>query len=123
MLDVLLVFPTDTFLLFMPTIYRKPKRQVKSYRRDERQVIYQDKRWKELRELKLQQSNYLCEDCLAKGIVTTALDVHHIKSFMSTSDQSEREQLAFDINNLVALCREHHLIRHGLKSNRDKENK
>ena len=41
------------------------------------QRLLNSKRWKELRQWKLQQ-NPLCEICRAKGLVRSAIDVHHI---------------------------------------------
>lgn len=81
-------------------------------RRKERQAVYNTKRWKELRLLKI-QSNPLCEDCLKNGKITPSEEVHHIKSFCKKGLSPEEKELrAYDYGNLVSLCRECHWRRH-----------
>lgn len=53
----------------------------------------------------------LCELCLAKGIVTSAIDIHHIDSFMNYTD-TKRLTKAFDFNNLMSICKECHAKEH-----------
>ena len=94
----------------MPTIYRPPKNTNKdSYsakRKAERQEVYSSTTQKPL-----------CECCLKKGIIRTAQDVHHVISFMSTSNPVERDRLAYDLDNLQSLCRECHNAIHNPKKN------
>ena len=92
-----------------------------SERKKIRQSIYNTPTWKNLRKVVLMK-NPLCVDCQAelatKGKTdgdTLAIDVHHKDSFMRYIDNKEKMyQKAFDINNLVGLCKFHHLKRHGL---------
>lgn len=107
----------------MPTIY-KPKKKVtvnnQAYyqqRRKERQKIYNTSTWQKLR-LSYMQQHPLCEECLKKGIIRSAKDIHHIISFMTTDDMCERERLAFDSSNLQALCRECHNEKHNKKGSK-----
>ena len=105
----------------MPTIYRPPRNTNKdSYsakRKAERQAIYSSTTWKQLRETKLRQKP-LCECCLKQGIIKVAQDVHHVISFMSTSNPVERDRLAYDLDNLQSLCREcHNAINNPKKNN------
>jgi len=93
----------------MPTIY-KPKKE-KEKRIDnyytERQRIYNSERWHKLSEYK-RSVTPLCELCEEKGITRPAEDVHHIISFMKGHDRGEREELAYNYNNLMSLCKECH---------------
>jgi len=78
----------------------------------ERQELYQSKRWKTLRKLMV-QNHPLCEDCLKEGKITPTEEIHHIKSpFARGLSQEEKEKRAYDVDNLVALCKECHIRRH-----------
>ena len=61
------------------------------------------KRWKQLREWKLQQ-NPLCELCEAEGFVRSAIDVHHKTPCESARTLQEMERLCYNPNNCVLLC-------------------
>lgn len=81
-------------------------------RHKERQAIYNTKRWKELRSWMVQEYP-LCQDCLKKGIITPTQEIHHIKSpFVSGLTEEEKINRAYDVENLVALCRDCHIKRH-----------
>ena len=67
------------------------------------QRLLNSKRWKQLRQWKLQQ-NPLCELCEAKGFVQSAIDVHHKTPVESAHTPQEMEQLCFNPSNLQALC-------------------
>lgn len=109
----------------MPTIYKPKKKTVTNnqaffqLRRKERQKIYNTDRWRKLR-LNYLSQHPLCEECLKKGIIRSAKDIHHIISFMTTDDMCERERLAFDSSNLQALCRECHNKEHNKKGSKSK---
>lgn len=101
----------------MPTIY-KPK---KSRKRDEnnfhdaeRRKVYNTERWRRLRAWKF-ACNPLCEMCLEDDKVVPAEDIHHIVSFMSTDDPTQRNFLAYDFDNLMSLCKQCHGIIHNSK--------
>ena len=66
--------------------------------------IYNSREWKELRIAKLRSTNGLCEECLKDGIVTSARCVHHVVPIETAKTKDEMKRLAFDINNLRALC-------------------
>lgn len=87
----------------MPYLKKPIKQRNKAFKREDRQKIYQSTRWKELRQSKLMQQP-LCELCLAKGIVTPAIDVHHIDSFMNYTG-TERLTKAYDFTNLQSVCK------------------
>nr|WP_320038870.1 HNH endonuclease signature motif containing protein [uncultured Bacteroides sp.] len=90
-----------------------PKKPRKDFRKKERQAVYNTKRWKELRTLKL-MLNCLCEECEKMDKVTVATEVHHKDSFMKYQG-IEREEKAFDIDNLESLCSDCHKKEHGKK--------
>ena len=69
----------------------------------DKQEIYNSREWKELRILKM-RANPLCEECMKEGIVTSARCVHHIVPIETARTKDEMKRLAFDINNLRALC-------------------
>ena len=66
--------------------------------------IYNSREWKELRIAKLRSTNGLCEECLKQGIVTSARCVHHVVPIETARTKDEMKRLAFDVNNLRALC-------------------
>ena len=66
--------------------------------------IYNSREWKELRIAKLRSTNGLCEECMKEGIVTSARCVHHVVPIETARTKDEMKRLAFDINNLRALC-------------------
>ena len=53
----------------------------------------------------------LCEDCMQRGIVVPAVEVHHIEFI--TPDNINDPNITLNPDNLVALCRECHRARHG----------
>lgn len=107
----------------MPTIYKPKKKKVTNnqafyqQRRKERQKIYNTDRWRKLR-LNYLSQHPLCEECLKRGIIKSAQDIHHVISFMTTDDMCEREKLAFDSSNLQALCRDCHCEKHNKKGSK-----
>ena len=66
--------------------------------------IYNSREWRELRAAKLCSTNGLCEECLKQGIVTPARCVHHVVPIETARTKDEMKRLAFDVNNLLALC-------------------
>ncbi len=79
-----------------------------SYRRNSKETkFYNSKAWIELKEYVLSKQNYLCQDCLEKGIITTSnLEVHHIIPI------KENFNLSLDEDNLRVLCRSCHKKAH-----------
>lgn len=69
----------------------------------DKQEIYNSREWKELRIQKL-RANPLCEECMKHGIVTSARSVHHVVPIETARTKDEMRRLAFDVNNLRALC-------------------
>lgn len=90
----------------MPYLKRSRKEPVRRVNREDRQKIYQSKRWKELRLAKLRDQP-LCEICLSKGKVTPAIDIHHKDSFLNY-EGLQRVNKAYDYDNLLSVCKECH---------------
>ena len=84
----------------LPTSWRcrNPKQQ------KDKAEIYNSREWKELRAAKLRSTKGLCEECLKQGIVTSARCVHHVVPIETARTKDEMKRLAFDVNNLRALC-------------------
>ena len=81
------------------------KKRDRTINKQAAQAIYNTPRWKRLRAWKV-QNNPLCEDCEHEGRVTITEEVHHIL------DIDSRPDMAFDYDNLISLCIEHHKKRH-----------
>ena len=63
-----------------------------------------DRQWRDLRELILADEP-LCHDCQQKGIVTPAVDVHHVVKI------SDDPTMRLDRSNLMPLCKRCHSAR------------
>lgn len=94
----------------MPTINR-PEKKKKTYERKEtdmrklRQQAYQNPTWRKLRDTYL-RNHPICEECLNKGKVTPATDIHHLVSPFRHGEVNYN--LLLDYDNLMALCKECH---------------
>jgi 5-methylcytosine-specific restriction enzyme A len=77
--------------------------------------FYDSIAWKKCRKLVLLRDNYLCQECLSVGQVTSADMVHHIKSF------EDHPELALDIDNLASLCYPCHNKEHPEKGGGEKK--
>lgn len=73
--------------------------------------LIHEMRWVKLRRAKL-TAQPLCEDCLARGIVTAATEVHHVKPVEDALTAADKEALMFDPHNLRSLCRACHVEAH-----------
>ena len=87
----------------MPTLKRARKEQIRRINRDNRNEIYQSKRWKELRLVKLANSP-LCEICLSNDKIEPAIDIHHRDSLTNYTGNL-RITKAYDYNNLLSVCK------------------
>jgi len=74
------------------------------------EFFYKSKQWQHTREYVMKRDNYLCQDCLAKGIQTPAEEVHHIIEL--TPENIDDQSISLNPDNLVSLCRECHRARH-----------
>lgn len=69
--------------------------------------IYNTKKWKDLRNSYI-EAHPICEICGENE----ATQVHHIVKFSSGKSNKEIEKLAYDYDNLMALCKNCHLSKH-----------
>lgn len=88
------------------------------HRRDEVYVsLIQSWRWRKLRAEYL-SSHPFCERCHDRERLTAATLVHHIKPVEDAYGVGEKTRLAFDPENLMALCQEcHEAVHHELNKN------
>ena len=94
----------------MPFLKKPKKEPVRKVNNEDRQQIYQNKKWKDLRKAKLMK-NPLCEMCLQKGKTTPAIDVHHKDSFLNY-EGNRRLEVAYNYDNLLSVCKECHAELH-----------
>ena len=100
----------------MPTLNITKKTKKETNQRNEntasremRRKAYNNPEWRKLRDIYIKE-HPLCEDCLDKGKVVPAEDVHHIRSPFQNGECNKA--LLLDYNNLMALCKQCHNKRH-----------
>lgn len=91
----------------MPWIYKPKRKNENTNNFSKRQEVYNTTLWKRMRLAKLREYP-LCEVCLLEDKTTLAEHVHHLKSFMKANNPNERDELAFDTNNLLSVCHNCH---------------
>lgn len=79
--------------------------------RDFAKKFYKSKAWQNVREFVIQRDKNLCVDCMKRGKVTPAEEVHHVIEL--TPDNIGDPSISLSADNLVSLCRECHKARHG----------
>lgn len=67
--------------------------------------------WVELR-CRVLSAQPLCERCKAEGIITAAVEVHHITPVEHGTTYAEKRRLCYDPANLMALCHGCHVRIH-----------
>ena len=77
-----------------------------------RATAYNNTTWKKLREVYMHE-HPLCEECLKKGKVTPAEDIHHIRSPFTGGEINY--SLLLDDKNLEAVCKKCHQLIHNAK--------
>lgn len=68
--------------------------------------VYNSSRWKKLRKVALVRANGLCEECMKIGKISYVEDVHHKIPIRKDIRK------AYDLNNLICLCRRCHREAH-----------
>ena len=97
-----------------PTINKLPKKPQQQQRpvsdaKSIRAIAYNSAQWRKMRDTYMHE-HPICEDCLKKGKVTPATDIHHIRSPFRGGEINWT--LLLDYNNLMSLCKECHGLRH-----------
>ena len=73
-------------------------------------VLYNTKKWQQMRRLVWRRDRGLCQECLKKGIIRQGEAVHHIVEI--TPDNVSDPNIALNPENLVTLCRQCHKAMH-----------
>ena len=73
--------------------------------------FYKSKQWQHVRDYVMKRDQWLCQDCLKKGLIVPAEEVHHITPL--SPENITDPSITLNENNLIALCRECHRKRHG----------
>lgn len=74
-------------------------------------AVYNTKTWRELRLWYLMQ-HPLCEVCLDKEKIVSAVDVHHKKEISNGATLMEKKSIGFDSKNLKSVCKQCHIDIH-----------
>lgn len=72
-------------------------------RNKEYQRLMKSGTWQRIR-LSYLKDNPLCERCEARGLTVPAAEIHHIIPIANEKDYARMRRLAYDRNNLQALC-------------------
>lgn len=72
--------------------------------------FYKSKAWQRTRALAWSRDKGLCVDCMKRGLIKPAEEVHHIKEL--TPENIDDASVSLNLDNLVSLCRECHQDRH-----------
>ena len=64
-----------------------------------------------MRDAKLMEQP-ICYVCQLEGKTVISSQVHHLRTFTQEDDENKMNALAYDSNNLVALCYHHHYCIH-----------
>ena len=73
-------------------------------------AFYKSAAWLKCREAYIKSVGGLCEDCLAKGLYTAGLVVHHIIPL--TPDNINDPAITLSFNNLRLVCQDCHAAEH-----------
>lgn len=73
-------------------------------------AFYQSQAWRHARAAYVKEKRGLCERCLAKGLYTPGVLVHHKTPL--TPENITDENIALGHDNLELLCRDHHAEAH-----------
>ena len=108
----------------MPTISLLKKKKISSNKNSKKlkyiAKLYNSNKWQKLRSGYLIQ-HPLCEKCLENNRVTQACEVHHIKPISKGMTELEMMEIAYNPNNIIALCIECHHKIHKQMNNKKRE--
>ena len=82
--------------------------------------FYKSTQWQSCREAYLKSKGYLCERCIAKGIIKPATTVHHKKYLTPVLSFAIIKKQTLNFENLEALCADCHNSEHHAKAKRYK---
>lgn len=78
--------------------------------RDFAKPFYDSERWRICRAAYIKSKSGLCERCLARGVMTAGVIVHHKKHI--SPDNIHDPSITLNFNNLILLCRDCHAEMH-----------
>lgn len=78
--------------------------------------FYRSKEWRKLRTSVIREQQYLCQDCLDKGIIKIGEELHHIISTRTEEGWKKR----LDRDGLRFLCRDCHAV-HSAREKKERE--
>ena len=78
--------------------------------------FYKGTAWQRIRTLAWSRDKGLCQDCLKRGIIRPAHEVHHIKEL--TPDNIDDASVSLNLDNLISLCKDCHSQRHAKNTRR-----
>lgn len=73
--------------------------------------FYKSKQWQRCQAYIIKRDKGLCQDCLSKGRLTPAEEVHHIIPL--TPENITDPSITINEENLISLCKKCHKARHG----------
>lgn len=102
----------------MPTINKiqrkkRPTDKKETDMRELRRKAYNNTAWRKMRDTYLHE-HPICEECLKKGKITPAEDIHHKKSPFKGGEINYG--LLLDYDNLMAVCKKCHQLIHNQKA-------
>jgi len=102
----------------MPTINKiqrkkRPTDKKETDMRELRRKAYNNTAWRKMRDTYLHE-HPICEECLKKGKITPAEDIHHKKSPFKGGEINYG--LLLDYDNLMAVCKKCHQAIHNQKA-------
>lgn len=108
----------------MPTIPKlKDKKKPPSQRKSYRQSLYSDRLYRQYRDWFMKSHQYLCEECLKDGLITTAEHCHHTNDpFNPNISRDEALRRLRDMSQCKCLCVYHHEMEHSGASKEMKDN-
>lgn len=89
---------------------RKEKRESFLSMQKWAEKFYKGTAWQRTRAVAWARDKGLCQDCLRKGIIKPAQEVHHIKEL--TPENIDNAAVSLNLDNLVSLCKDCHAQRH-----------
>ena len=81
-------------------------------------AFYDSPAWRSTRSAYRSFRRGLCEDCLARGIITPGSEVHHVEPL--TPENITNPKIALSFDNLALLCHDCHTARHATLDKRHK---
>ena len=72
--------------------------------------FYKSRAWQRTRAAAWSRDKGLCQDCMRKGLVVPAVEVHHIQEL--TPENIDDPSVSLNLDNLVSLCKDCHADRH-----------